>query len=89
MNWDDAKARFQLIEAVGVAEYNRLLRQHQKDSTVAVVNGYAIRPVGSRFGRIFMLDGTTTGFATQAAAEDCARRRPLPGPLAEAEEAKP
>lgn len=65
MNWDDPAARFHLADRVGPDEYNRLFQQHLNDSTVAVVNGYGIRPVvSSRFGRIYMIDGANVGFRT-------------------------
>jgi hypothetical protein len=56
INWDDPAARLALIEQVGHEEYNRLIKQHIEDSVVARVNGYAIRPVGTRFGRLYQVD---------------------------------
>jgi hypothetical protein len=76
MNWDDPVARYNLIERVGIAEYNRLIQQHFVDSTVSTVNGYPIRPVGSRFGTIYMIDGANTGFRTQAESEAYAATLP-------------
>jgi hypothetical protein len=64
MNWDDPVERYRLIERVGPAEYERLQAEQFKASTVATVNGRAIRPVGSRFGRIFIIDGAGVGFTT-------------------------
>jgi hypothetical protein len=51
MNWDDPAARGRLIESVGVGEYNQLIQQHFKSTTVTVENGYPIRTVNTRFGR--------------------------------------
>lgn len=76
IDWDDPAARAGLIERVGVAEYNRLHAQHRRDNIVATVNGYDIRPVNSRFGRIFMVDGSGKAFAEQAEAEAHARSLP-------------
>jgi hypothetical protein len=64
MNWDDPAERARLIERVGPAEYNARHAAHIAASTILTVNGYAIRPVGSRFGRIFMVDGAGVGFKT-------------------------
>jgi hypothetical protein len=69
IDWDDPVARYHLVEEVGTERYNELIQQHFRDSTVATVNGYPIRPVGSRFGTIFMIDGANIGFKTQPEAE--------------------
>jgi hypothetical protein len=76
MNWDDPAARGRLIESVGADEYNRLIQQHFKSTTVAVENGYPIRAVSTRFGRIFMVDGTNKGHATLEGAKAIARGDP-------------
>jgi hypothetical protein len=76
MNWDDPTDRAALIERVGPDEYNRLIEEHHESSTVARINGYRIRPVGSRFGTVFVIDGAGFGFATQAKAEAHARTLP-------------
>lgn len=73
IDWDDPAARFGLIERVGVAEYNRLHEEHRRQTVIATVNGWDIRTVGSRFGRIFTVDGTGKGFSTQDEAEAYAR----------------
>jgi hypothetical protein len=41
--------------------------------TVAIVNGHGIRTIASRFGRLFMVEGTDRAFSTQAEAETFAR----------------
>lgn len=72
MNWGDPIARANLIEQVGVAEYNRRLKQHQDESVVAVVNGYAIRTVQSAWGKLFHVDGTRSAYTTlQRATTEC------------------
>jgi hypothetical protein len=73
LNWDDPAARLALIESVGADEYNRLLAVHHKRQTVATVNGHGIRSIGSRFGQLFMVEGTDHAFATQGEAETFAR----------------
>ena len=88
MNWDDPIARFNLIESVGPAEYERLQAEHLKASTVAVINGHAIRPVGSRFGRLLMVGNTGTAFGKQSEAETFAGGQP-PGSDAPLPAAKP
>jgi hypothetical protein len=73
MNWDNPEERASLVEQVGVTEYNKRFAAHLAASVVATVNGHTIRPVHCRFGRVFMVDGTNTGFTTQAQAEAFAR----------------
>jgi hypothetical protein len=64
MNWDSPEDRLRLIENVGVNEYNRQANLHHQRATIATVNGYDIRPVHCRFGRIFMVhvSGATKGY---------------------------
>jgi len=76
IDWNDPAARGRLAERVGPDEYNRLHRAHMKASVVSTVNGYDIRPVGSRFGTIYMVDGTDTGYQTQKQAEEHAAKLP-------------
>lgn len=76
MNWDDPAARARLIDQVGVAEYNRQFEAHRSASVVSTVNGHKIRPVGSRFGRLFMVGDTGTAFQKLADAEAFAAKEP-------------
>lgn len=76
MNWDDPAERFRLIERVGHEEYNRLLAQHHKDSVIENINGHEIRPVASRFGRLFMVGDTGSAFSTIEGAREFARQNP-------------
>lgn len=69
MNWDDPVQRAALIESVGPEEYNRQFEKHREDSTVARINGHRIMPVGTAFGRLFMVEGTGSAFHTQEEAE--------------------
>jgi len=63
-DFDDPASRFALIERVGPDAYNNALAAHRAASVIETVNGHAIRPVGSRFGRLFMVGDTGTAFAT-------------------------
>ena len=67
-NWDDPSSRAAFIERVGPAAYNKAMEQHQAASVIETVNGHAIRPAGSRFGRLFMVGSTGSAFATLEAA---------------------
>jgi hypothetical protein len=76
-DWQDPAKRLELIERVGPGEYGRLHGEHLADSTVAIVNGHAIRPVGSeRYGRLFMVGRTGRAFQTLAEASAHAERTP-------------
>jgi|AmaraimetFIIA100_FD_contig_41_5143602_length_394_multi_4_in_0_out_0_1 hypothetical protein len=74
MNWNDPEHRLALIERVGVAEYNRQFDRHRAASTVAVVNRHAIRPLGSHFGTIYMIDTLGVAFPTLEAAKQHAAK---------------
>jgi len=76
INWSDPVARYELAERVGVTEYNRLIQPHHKDSIIDVVNGHAIRPMHSRFGIVYMVGDTCTGFTTLEAAKEDAGKLP-------------
>jgi len=69
INWADSVQRARLIERVGVQEYNRFLAKHRQESIIDVVNGHAIRPEPSRFGTVYMVGDTGTGFTTLEAAK--------------------
>lgn len=74
MNWDDPEARLALVERVGHTEYNRLIAAHHAAaSVVATVNGHPIRPVNTRFGRLFQVGKTGRAFSTQPEAETFAK----------------
>ena len=67
-NFNDPSSRAAFIERVGPAAYNKAMEQHQAASVIETVNGHAIRPVSSPFGRLFMVGGTGVAFATLEAA---------------------
>lgn len=76
INWNDPAERARLSARVSTAEYNRLVKAHIEASTISTVNGYQIRPVSSRFGRLFTIATTTRAFATLAKAEEFAASLP-------------
>jgi len=77
MNGDDPTDRYHLIARVGPDEYARLLAQHHQASTLETVNGHAIRPVSTRFGRLFMVGATGKAFSTLDDARAYAEEHPL------------
>ena len=79
MNWDSPEERYALTQRVGITEYNRLFQEHVKESTAAIVNGYRIRPVGSRFGRLYQVDGAGVAYLKLDEAKAAAAALP-PGP---------
>jgi len=76
IDWDNPHHRLALIEQVGATEYSRLLRQHFKNSTVATINGYRIRPIVTRFGTLFQVDGANVAFSTLDQATAHANKLP-------------
>jgi hypothetical protein len=76
MDWNDPEARAHLIDRVGAEEYNRQFAAHRAASVIATVNGYHIRPVGSRFGRLFQVGDTGTAFRTLDEAKAFANKEP-------------
>lgn len=76
MNWDDPAARYNLLSEVGPAEYNRRFEQHLEDCVVSRVAGHCIRPVNTRFGRLFSVGSTGKAFGSQQQAEQYALENP-------------
>ena len=62
MNWNDPEQRLALIERVGSDEYSRLHREEMQRQTIRTVNGYPLRYVSTRFGRLVAVDGTGRAF---------------------------
>lgn len=62
MNWDDSAARAELIERVGLKEYSRLQAEHLSQSVIDTVNGYDIRAINTRFGRLYHVDGAVNAY---------------------------
>lgn len=76
MDWDDPADRCRLALRVGPEEYNRLHKAHMDATVVDTVNGHRIRPVSSRFGRIYIIDGAGVGYPDLERARDEARLLP-------------
>ena len=74
INRDDPAQRAQLIERVGAKAYNEAFAAYQKESILETVNGHAIRPVGTRFGRLFMVGNTSSAFQTLDQAREFAQK---------------
>jgi hypothetical protein len=74
-NWNDPAARNRLIERVGPEEYDRLHAEQTAGSTVAIVNGHAIRKVQSRFGKLYQVGTTGTAFSAFEAAKTFASKK--------------
>jgi hypothetical protein len=79
VNWNDPISRGEYLERVGIEVYNEALAAHLEASIVAVVNGYAIRPVASPHGPVFIVGATGTGYRTLRQARWAAAKLP-PGP---------
>ena len=75
IDWSDPTARKSLIESVGQDEYNRLHAEQMERSTVATVNGHAIRRVPSRFGKLYQVGTTGTAFSAFEAAKTFASKK--------------
>lgn len=75
MDWQSPLERYQLMEKVGRDEYNRQVQKYHTDGILEVVNGLEIRPVGTRFGRLFQVDGTNRAFFTLEEARDFAKEQ--------------
>lgn len=58
MDWDNAADRARLAIRLGPKGYRKAFEEHVKNSTVAIVNGHRLRPVQTRFGRLFQIGST-------------------------------
>lgn len=76
LDLDTPEGRLAAAESLGPDGYNAAMKAHHDASTVATVNGYAIRPVSSRFGQLFAVSGTTAAFSTLEAATAHAKGLP-------------
>ncbi len=77
MDWDNPAERAALIEQVEPEEYNRLLRKHLAESVLKTVAGHDIRPVNTRFGKLFSVGNTGLAFPDPQQAEDYAKEYPV------------
>jgi hypothetical protein len=71
----DPAARSRPIERVGPDEYNRLHVEQMAPSTVATINGHAIRKVQSRFGKLYQVGRTGTAFNAFEVAKNFAFKK--------------
>lgn len=71
---ESPEGRFAASQALGHDGYNDAMKAHIGASCVEVVNGYGIRPVTSRFGRLFAIVGTEVAFSTIEAAREHASK---------------
>ena len=76
INWDNPEERARFAERIGIEAYNEALANHTKQSTDVTVAGHAIRPVGSRFGKLWQVGNTGCAFSTREQAEAYARTNP-------------
>lgn len=75
VDWNDPASRARYIDQVGPDAYGEAQAKRFKDSTVSTVNGYGIRPVQTRFGRLFQVIGTEMAFSTLEESEKYASER--------------
>ena len=68
IDWDDHSARAALIERIGPDAYNTAQAEHIRLCVLQTVNGHAIRPVSTRFGRLFAVGMGGTAFSTMKEA---------------------
>jgi len=69
INWDDPEERSRLVEKIGLKAYNDAFAKHIEQSTVAIVAGHSIRPVETRFGKLWLVGNTGRAFSTLEQAE--------------------
>jgi hypothetical protein len=72
MNWDDPQARLELIERVGIGEYNRLIGEYLRASVISTVNGHPVRRRASAYGPVYCVG--SVAFSTLDEAERHARQ---------------
>ena len=73
---DDPEAKLRFIKQYGPEAYETALRDWQQRNTMTTVNGYPIRRVNTRFGGMFVVNGTKHAFAGLPEAEAFARNLP-------------
>jgi hypothetical protein len=71
------EGRYAASQSLGTEAYNERMREHIAQSCIETVNGYGIRPVTSRFGRLFAVVGTTRAFNTLDKARAYANGLPV------------
>ena len=73
MSLDTPEGRLAYIEANGLEAYNRAMKKKFDQDTVEIVNGHRIRTVHSRFGLLYVVDGTNKAHSTLEGARAIAR----------------
>ena len=76
IDWNDPAARARLIERLGPAAYNKAFAKHVEETTICVVNGYPLRPIMTRFGKLIQVYGDTHAFNTVEQATEHAKNLP-------------
>jgi hypothetical protein len=76
LDGDDPEAKLRFIKQYGPEAYETALRDWQQRNTMTTVNGYPIRRVNTRFGGMFVVNGTKHAFAGLPEAEAFARNLP-------------
>jgi len=76
MDWNDPVERSRLAEKLGPAGYTLAFEEHVRASTVATINGHAIRPVRTRFGRLYKVGATGRAHPDLEQAKKMAREAP-------------
>lgn len=84
MDLNTPEGRYAATQALGHDGYSAAMKAHIEASTIETVNGYAIRPVRTQFGRLFQV-GTKVAFRTLAEARAHAAKEPNGATVAETE----
>ena len=69
IDWNDPVARARLIDRIGPAAYEKAQQENVAATALCVVNGYPLRPIQTRFGRLIQVYGDTRAFTTLEAAK--------------------
>ena len=77
MNWDNPEERYNLIMRIGADDYNKAFDEYKKSITIKTVGGHAIRPVNTRFGRLWECGTTGRAFASIEEADAYAAKNPI------------
>lgn len=67
-NLDTPEGRYAASQSLGADGYDAAMLAHIAAGVIETVNGFGIRPVSSRFGRLFSVVGTDAAFRTIDAA---------------------
>lgn len=78
MNLDTPEGRYAASQTLGPEGYNKAMAEHIKAGTVATVNGYSLRWVSSRFGRLCMVQESPDKVAFRTMKEAVAHANTLP-----------